>query len=106
MRNEEFCVLVIDKENQRLKFRTEIPCIREINIFALTLPTNEIIILSEDGISVISIFESSKERIIVDIYEKIWKIYPLESCEHLKIEQSNTILVKEHSQNNKRTISI
>jgi len=78
----------------------------ESNIAGLMLSTNDFIILSEEGISILGIFESPIKRIVEDKDQQKWIIHPLQSCNYLKIADSNLILIKEQSKNNERSISI
>jgi len=78
----------------------------ESNIAGLMLSTNDFIILAEDGISILCIFETMNKRIVEDKDHQRWIVHPLQSCNYLKIADSNLILIKEQSKNNERSISI
>ena len=48
----------------------------ESNILGMMLSTNDFIILADDGISVLGIFETDEKRIVEDKDRNLWIVHP------------------------------
>ena len=59
------------------------------------MSTNDFIQLSKEGMSVLNLLGIKDKRIIVDRNDYSWVLHSLSSCNYLKIDQNNFIMIKE-----------
>ena len=90
-----FDIVVVDLESKSMVFRYEMFSPWESSIQGFLISRNEFIILGDEGISVLSLFQSSKKREIIDKNKDKWILNSIESCNYLKIDESNYIHIKE-----------
>jgi len=77
MKSNIFHIQVVEIKTKSLRFHMEISNLWESNIAGLMLSTNDFIIFSEEGISILCIFEINQKRIVEDRDNKKWIIHPL-----------------------------
>ena len=57
------------------------------------IQNNDFVMLAQDGLSFINIFQEKENRTIVDIDQNRWKLKSLMSCGFLKFGESNFISI-------------
>lgn len=83
---------LLDSEMNLIKYWHESYQLWESQVKGFLLSTNDFLILSKDGLNLISLGETTKKKMIEDSERQKRLIHPLGSLNYLKIEPTNHIL--------------
>lgn len=64
-------------DNKKALYIYEKFCLEESLIYGLPMSTKDLVLLAEDGISVLRIFENTSKKLIKDTNNKDWMIHSL-----------------------------
>ena len=83
---------LLDSEMNLIKYWHESYQLWESKVKGFLLSTNDFLILSQDGLNLISLGETTQKKIIEDSERQKRLIHPLGSLNYLKIEPTEHIL--------------